>query len=144
MRKRISVIACLLFFAFMLLCTLFARPMHDYYLPKVMVQKVTKENFKFKDYLEDGTEIITNRLLLAVPLNIIENEMVYVIREREHYNEMETYVALIPIKLGVKQGTYTEVLDGINSSDKILIFSDRPVNDGQAVIVNKNIYGIGN
>ncbi len=135
MKRHISIIFGLVFFLFILACTILSRPIHDSRLPKVSVEKVRQIDFTITFTLEDGTEVATKQKKLAIPLDMVHEGTVYVLREREHYNEIEAYAELVYVDLGQMEGENVEVIKGLSSGDKLIVDSDRPLKAGQAVLV---------
>lgn len=68
-------------------------------------------------------------------MDIVHEGAVYVLREREHYDETETYVELVYVEIGQIEGEFVEVKNGLRSNDKLIVDSDRPFEVGQAVLV---------
>lgn len=135
MKKHISIVFGLVFFLFIIACTIFSRMIHDSRLPKVSIQSVKHREFSISYNLEDGTEVTTKQRKLAIPMDIVHEGAVYVLREREHYDETETYVELVYVEIGQIEGEFVEVKNGLSSNDKLIVDSDRPFEVGQAVLV---------
>ena len=136
MKKHVSIITGLVFLLFMLACTIFSRTIHDSSLVKVTTTNVRPIDFTISFDLEDGTNIITSQKKLAIPIDIVHEGAVYVIRERERYNEVETYVELVYVELGQIEGEYVEVKQGLSGNDKIIIESNGQIETGQTVLVS--------
>lgn len=136
MKKHVSIIFGIVFLLFMLVCTIFSRPIHDSRLAKVIIEKIRPIDFTVCFYLEDGTKITTSQKKLAIPIDTVHEGAVYVIRERERYNEIETYVELVYVKLGQIEGECVEVKQGLNGNDMIIIESDGPIKTGQTVLIS--------
>ncbi len=136
MKKHMSIIFAIVFFVLMIICTILARPIHDSRLPNVNVEKVRQRPFTISLNLEDGTQVTTSQGKLAIPIDIVREGSVYLLQERKHYNEMESYVELVYIELGQIEGDYVEVKEGLSSNDKIIIESERKLRSGERVLVS--------
>ncbi len=138
MKRHISIIFGLVFFLFIIACTFLSRTIHDSRLPKVTIGNVKQMDFSILFTLDNGTEVTTKQRKLAIPIDLAQEGAVYVLREREHYNEPEAYAELVYVALGQIEGDYVEVKQGLSRSDRLIVNSDRPLQTGQAVLVRRD------
>lgn len=120
----------LLFFVVMVLFTLFAKSLNRQTYAKVIVTKMREKQFEVPTTLEDGTEFMQLRTEYAVPAYVLHGMEAFVLVETEE----GSYVKKVTVQLGATANQWYEVIDGIEKKDKIVMASDRELEDGMKVI----------
>lgn len=135
MTKKLTLILTIVFFAGLLLLTIFARQIHNASLPKVTTERVPQEMFPFEYVLDDGTKIAGSQQAIAVPKALYDSGEIYVVYFAEKNGEKRDFVRKTFVTVGAENDGYYEVLSGLNFSDKLVTDCEGELYDGCEVNV---------
>ena len=115
----------------MIFFTIFSKDLYAQTLPKVVITKMKTKEFPVTVLLEDGSEYVTTKKENALPKDILDYMSVFVLEKTE-----DGYcVRNRELKLGVEENLWVEVLEGLDKNDKVVLGSDRKLEDGMKVIL---------
>lgn len=134
MTKKILWIITSTFFIVILLLSIFAKRIHQSFLPKVQVITLDYEYFE-----DDGSK--ENQLLFdmtyGIPKELCKEE-VFIISTELVNGENRTIARLATdLKLGRENAKCYEVLEGIGHDAKIISHSNKRIQDGDEVIIEE-------
>lgn len=134
MTKKILLIITIIFFAGMLLLTLFAEPLHNASLPKVTVSRPEQRPFPYEYTDENGEPRTGSIQKIAVPKPMLEDG-IYVVYSAEKNGTKRDFVRRAPVQTGEERDGYVEIVSGIMFSDRIVTESTEELYDGCEVNV---------
>lgn len=129
--KRILIVVSVLFWSGMLLLTVFSEQLYYAVFPKVEIAKASKRKFEQQILDADGNlQAITTFTALAVPVTALQGEYVYVLETVEE----ELVVNTVRVNVGPEQDGYVEVQRGLQVGERIVSWSECPLEDGMIVV----------
>lgn len=134
MKTKILIIVTAVFLAVMLALTFSARSIHEAELPHVKAGRLSEAMFPFEFTDENGEVVIGMRQALAVSAEQME-QGVYVLYTAEKNGEVRDFVRRAEIVCGAENDGYFEVIGGVSAFEKIVVDSDRDINDGEVVVI---------
>ena len=131
MKQKILIIAVVLFFAAMAALTLTARGVREARLPHVEVNRLTRESFA-----DSGDDSFVIRKI-AVPKAIFNADGIFIIVSRPVNGEKRDFAHKAFLEIGLELEEYYEVTKGLMGHELVIFHSDRPLKDGDEVIIVK-------
>lgn len=131
--KKAANIIFAVFFTVMLLLTLFAKDLYHLTLPKVAVEKVTRQVFPAEVTGPDGIVYETRRTVPAISKKALHGDIVYAV------NETEDGAFLVEnfVTTGEALEDIIEIKGGVLTGTKVIIGSDRQIGPGQQVLITE-------
>lgn len=128
MKKRILFTVSILFYAGMLLLTLFARKLHDRTLPQVEVKTIEIGAF----YGENGI----NSFGVSLPKKFYHDGIIYRISIEQINKELRTVARLVSdLEIGLENEICYEIKKGLSYDDKIIVSGLEGITDGCEVYI---------
>ena len=130
MKIKIISLVCvtLLFFALMAALSLTARDVHQSRLPHVTAARLTRESFS------QGPGSVRYRQT-AIPKELYHSGDIYIITSRSVNGESRDFAKKVDIEIGLEIDGFYEVTHGLLGHDYVIFSTDRPLDDGDEVLV---------
>lgn len=130
--KKVANGILVTFFTIMLLLTLFAEDLYRLTWPRVVVQATERRTFPYETTGIDGNPVKIDVIKLALPWAALEKDnKVFVLVETED----GAFIREQEVKVGEMRGFWYEVIEGVSGKSKLVVAYDRPLKDGDNVLV---------
>ena len=136
-KKKGLLLLTALFYAGMILLTVFAEDIHNARLPQVAAARMIQQIFTYERVSENGFVIEADKKALAIPKEIVQESCVFVIRMVEEKGRTCTRVYRVSVETGLETEKYYEVRSGLHSADQIVIAGYETLSDGEEVYVKE-------
>lgn len=132
--NKVIIILTVLFYAFMLFLSIFAREIHNAQLAHVKTERATIATFSYEYIDENGIKSEMTKTAYAIKNEVAEKD-VYIIYKAEKNEEMRYFVRIAKLQTGLKNDEYTEIISGIVPREKIVTESNKALHDGDEVVL---------
>lgn len=138
--KKTTLIFTVIFTITMIMLTLFARKIRNYFiLPNVSIKRLTTEQFEINTVMEDGTKYTVVESELAINKEVYDkNDEFFIIEYRNKNGELRSYAKLINIVIDGENAVSYRVLSEkstITKRDYLIITSNKALSDGDEVFI---------
>lgn len=135
-KNKLLIIITSLFFAVMLFLTVFARDIHNFFLPEVETVQVQTYEFPLEVTEEDGSTFYRMVQRPGVPEKLVQSG-IYTIQTKETDGMLRNYAYKVNVTTGTTHNGYTEITAGIHKGQTIIISSEKELYNGCEVYVKE-------